>query len=222
MLIHRLASALLIVLSVLTAGWCHAGDWPQRPRLEDYREYSRFLEAMQAYRNALKDVRISPPLSLGVELPVSTTLRELGASSAEMLDPLSEDYPAPLQITGPEDMEQAIEKAKSFIHPVYTARLRYKRTTSFSFPLPRAGNDTLATAAATDVLWGVSAAEGGTMLSQLLYADELLSAEHAGTNAGHWGELPVSAVPEGFSGPPLSGVMMFGQNTDVMIQATRR
>jgi hypothetical protein len=38
-------------------------------------------------------------------------------------------------ISGPEDLEMAIEAAKRFFHPVYTEQFRYQRTTAQSFPL---------------------------------------------------------------------------------------
>ena len=222
MLINRVTPALLLAAALLSAGQCQAGTWPERPRLEDYREYPQFLQAMTAYRNALKAIRFKPPLSMSIPVPVNTTLQELATTSAEMMDPLSEDYPAPLQITGPEDMEDAVEKAKAFRHPVYTAPLRYKRTTSFSFPLARASNDLLETATATDVFWGATGAEGELLLANMLYGDELLSAEHAGTSHERWAELTLNNMSEGLLSMTGASITLFGANADVMIESVRR
>jgi hypothetical protein len=52
------------------------------------------------------------------------------------VDPTSETAPPPLAITGPEDLEVAVELAKDITHPDYTAPIRYNRSTHISFPLP--------------------------------------------------------------------------------------
>jgi hypothetical protein len=222
MLIDRITSVLLLAACLLPGVPCQAAGWPERPRLEDYREYSRFLEAMTAYRHALRETPVTPPLSLGIALPVSSTLQELSVTSSEMMDPLSEEYPAPLQITGPENMDEAVEKAKNFIHPVYTARLRYQRTTSFSFPLAKAANELLEKAAAADELWGADSINGAAMLDKMLYADELLSAEHAGTSHERWAELALSPMAEGVIGVVGRVSMPFGAGVEVMIESVRR
>lgn len=51
------------------------------------------------------------------------------------IDPTSETAPPPLAITGPEDMDVAIELAKDIKHPNYTSPIRYHRSTHISFPL---------------------------------------------------------------------------------------
>lgn len=58
-------------------------------------------------------------------------------SAPAAIDPTSELAPPPFEITGPEDLGDAIEKARSIEHPDYKERIRYRRTTHISFPLSK-------------------------------------------------------------------------------------
>lgn len=215
---------LVIAALCLPAGKADARDWPEKPRLEEYQDYSEFLQAMTAYRKWLQQSPVSPPLTITIVAPASPTLTELTAQSPEMLDPLSEDYPPPLTVTGPEDLEEAVEKAKKFLHPVYTARLRYRRTTSLSFPLPHARNELLAEAVVRDLLFGLSgpAEAWPDLISQLIHEDDMLAVERAGTYNAHWMEAPVAqdVVRSAFMLQTSAGVNL--GVPEVMIDSYRR
>lgn len=64
----------------------------------------------------------------------------LAAAAPAPIDPTSELAPPPFEITGPENLEEAIEKARSIEHPDYKEQIRYRRTTHISFPLSRIDN----------------------------------------------------------------------------------
>ncbi|EKF75925.1 hypothetical protein A11A3_00485 [Alcanivorax hongdengensis A-11-3] len=90
-----------------------------RPQINDYDNQDRFvtdLLAWEQHRSALKK-----KLARG-----------------ESIAP-----PAPAKphdwhhVTGPEDLDTALQNAKGYQQPHYKAKLRYNRTTHISFPLPR-------------------------------------------------------------------------------------
>jgi hypothetical protein len=64
-------------------------------------------------------------------------LMAAATSAPTTIDPTSELAPPPFEITGPEDLGDAIEKARSIEHPDYKESIRYRRTTHISFPLPK-------------------------------------------------------------------------------------
>lgn len=185
----RLPGAVTGLLTLAASAWLVTGvawadAWPQKPRIEAYSDYDEFVRATAAYRRIMQGqvVPSLPPALPEVTPSPSRTLTELPADSPEMNDPLSEDYPPPIVVTGPEDMEDAVEKAKSFIHPNYTAPLRYNRSTSQSFPLTHAGNRLLESSAVTDLLFGhAGSADAQRLLLALIHQDEMLSVERAGT-----------------------------------------
>ena len=185
----RLPKAVTGLLTLAASAWlltggAWAGAWPQKPRIEAYSDYDEFVRATAAYRRIMQGQEVPPLPSAVPELtPLSSrTLTELPADSPEMNDPLSEDYPPPIVVTGPEDMNDAVEKAKSFIHPNYTAPLRYNRSTSQSFPLTHAGARLLESSAVTDLLFGhAGATDAQHLLLALIHQDEMLSVERAGT-----------------------------------------
>lgn len=193
---RRVIPVLLLMLS--GANCAGAAEWPERPRLEDYRDYPAFLQAMSRYRQNLALQSVQPPLTITITAPRSETLTELPASAPEMTDWLSEDAPPPLVITGPEDLAAAVEQAKSFVHPVYVTPLRYNRSTSFSFPLGHAPNELLAASAAATALLGLGdePKPGGAWLDSLTYEEALLSQASAGSSAGRWLEPSRNSVTE--------------------------
>lgn len=68
------------------------------------------------------------------------------------IDPASVLAPPPINITGPEDLSQAVEQARSISHPSYKEKIRYQRTTHLSFPLPSVENQDMSQASVSDVL----------------------------------------------------------------------
>lgn len=182
----------------LVTGFAWAGAWPQKPRIEAYSNYDEFVRATTAYRRILLE-QDAPPLLPGlpkITPQSSRTLTELSADSPEMNDPLSEDYPPPIVVNGPEDMNDAVEKAKSFIHPNYTAPLRYNRSTSQSFPLTHAGNRLLESSAVTDLLFGhAGSADAQRLLLALIHQDEMLSVERAGTYGERFLDIQAQSSP---------------------------
>lgn len=205
-------SVLLLLSGVNCAG---AAEWPERPRLEDYRDYPAFLQAMSRYRQNLALQSVQPPLTITIIAPRSETLTELPASAPEMTDWLSEDAPPPLVITGPEDLAVAVEQAKSFVHPVYVTPLRYNRSTSFSFPLGHAPNELLEASAAATALLGLGEEPkpGDSWLDSLAYEEELLSQASAGTSAGRWLESSRHPVTE--ARPVLPIQMQYGMGREL-------
>lgn len=207
--------AVLLVLLMLTgAPDAGAEEWPPRPRLEDYQEYAVFLQAMTAYRQSLALMQVQPPLTITITAPRSVTLTELAPTAPEMTDWLSEDAPPPLRITGPEDMALAVEQAKAFVHPVYPARLRYNRTTSFSFPLGQATNETLGASIVTSALLGLApGTTAGSAWLDNLYGDELLSQASAGTQVER--RLDQAHRPFGGDQPWMPVQAIFGHRLEM-------
>lgn len=82
--------------------------------------------------------------------------------AAPAIDPTSELAPPPFEITGPEDLNEAIEKARSIEHPDYKEKIRYKRTTHISFPLTKIESaDDMSQASIAGALGLEPAAAGG-------------------------------------------------------------
>lgn len=101
------------------------------PRLEQYASYDEFLRAKVAWesRPAAAPAKADVPGQAAVQ----PTTRPIPVP--EGVDPTSETAPPPLAITGPEDLDVAVELAKDISHPDYTAPIRYHRSTHISFPL---------------------------------------------------------------------------------------
>ena len=110
----------------------------QRPRLESYESYSQFLAAIYAYKKQIElDKKIADSIVWNIALPEKNDNPDVSLMPIKSPEFSNFDnvYIAPLIITGPEDLELAIELAKSFLHPIYTEKYRYSRTTFDSFPL---------------------------------------------------------------------------------------
>jgi hypothetical protein len=111
-----------------------------RPRLENYANYNEFLAAVYAYKKQLElEKKFADSIVINIQLSEKSDTEQSKVSvmpikSPEM-SPLVDTYLPPLVISGPEDLEMAIEAAKRFLHPIYQERLRYQRTTVQSFPL---------------------------------------------------------------------------------------
>ena len=132
-----------IVLAVFMALMVHsavAEDVVPRPRLQNYPTYNDFLAAMYAYKKQLElEKKFADSIVINIQLSESINTESSKISvmpiKSPELSPLVDTYLPPLVISGPEDLEMAIEAAKRFLHPIYQEPLRYQRTTAQSFPL---------------------------------------------------------------------------------------
>lgn len=121
--------ALVLALTTLSAGTLVAAP-EDRPRIESYPSSYEFLRALQAWNRAHQDRPASPKEAAPA---VSSVLAHPDVAN---IDPTSELAPPPIIITGPENLDHAVEQAKSITHPAYKQKIRYHRTTHISFPLP--------------------------------------------------------------------------------------
>lgn len=109
-------------LTSLSAGMLAAAA-EERPRLQDYPSSYAFLQALESWnRNHTGGKPLPPPAATPAAVVVT--------------DPTSEQAPPPFEITGPESLDMAVEKARYIDHPTYKEKTRYRRTTHISFPLP--------------------------------------------------------------------------------------
>lgn len=123
----------IVALAIGSAPLHATSDEEGRPRLDQFSSYDAFMQAMVAWESrparpqAIKSQTAAttprPPATRPIPVP-------------EGVDPTSESAPPPLAITGPEDLDTAVELAKDISHPDYTAPVRYNRSTHISFPLP--------------------------------------------------------------------------------------
>ncbi|MFP5430664.1 MAG: hypothetical protein ACLGHE_06735 [Gammaproteobacteria bacterium] len=130
-------SALAFAALTLVSAPAAAVQDGSRPRLDQYTSYDEFLKAKVEW-----ETRHGQPSTdngaFATPAPVAAhpepTTRPIPVPDG--IDPTSETAPPPLAITGPEDLEVAVELAKDISHPDYKAPIRYNRTTHISFPLP--------------------------------------------------------------------------------------
>lgn len=120
------AYLLLLALSASAVGTLSAAS-AERPRMEDYSSSFEFLQALKAWNRAHPDgtATAQPAPAPKADKP----------APAIVLDPTSELAPPPFEVTGPEKLDEAVEKAKSIEHPDYKEKVRYHRSTHLSFPL---------------------------------------------------------------------------------------
>lgn len=107
-----------------------------KPRIEDYADYNAFLVDIMEYRRQKQErlqARSAPPA------PAASLSDDTLASVSGQRDvDLRELY----EITSPESLEDALERAQKLPHPTYEEAERYGRTTSTSFPMaPMEGDD---------------------------------------------------------------------------------
>lgn len=111
----------------------------EKPRIEDYADYNAFLVDIMEYRRQKQRIldekqRQAAEAAAAAEaagFPVEdNTLASINAQGAQDLEGL-------YQITQPETLDEALERAKKLPHPVYTEPERFGRTTSYSFPIPQ-------------------------------------------------------------------------------------
>jgi hypothetical protein len=141
-----LSSLLMLAVTALifVSAPLHAATDEQRPRLEHFASYEAFMKAMMAWeaRPATPPAPTAAPPATAAATSVAKQPTTRPVPLPAGMDPTSEAAPPPLAITGPEDLDTAVELAKDISHPDYTARIRYNRSTHLSFPLPSIdGND---------------------------------------------------------------------------------
>lgn len=120
----------LLLAAALATAWCAPAlaedemtPRPQRvfaekPRIEDYADYSNFLVDIMEYRRQ-KDAQAAAAAEKPAAIP----------------PPVAED-PLLYSISGPESLDEALRRAKRMAHPSYAEPERYGRTTASSFPMP--------------------------------------------------------------------------------------
>ncbi|HCT39634.1 MAG TPA: hypothetical protein DF427_00330 [Moraxellaceae bacterium] len=123
----------IVALAIGSAPLHAISDEEGRPRLDQFSSYDAFMKAMVAWES-----RPARPHAIKAQTAAATprlpSTRPIPVP--EGIDPTSESAPPPLAITGPEDLDTAVELAKDISHPDYTAPVRYNRSTHISFPLP--------------------------------------------------------------------------------------
>jgi hypothetical protein len=137
----------LVPLKVLVIGVaaCSAGSLmaraDERPRPENYRSAYLYLQALEVWDKAHPDGGPPPanPSEIVLRVPAS-------------MDPTSELAPPPFDITGPEDLDHAVQLAKHLEHPAYKQKIRYHRTTHISFPLPKIDGEDMSEASVDGTL----------------------------------------------------------------------
>lgn len=115
-----------------------------------------------------------------------------------LVDPTSEFAPPPFEIIGPEDLNDAIEKAKSIDHPDYKERLRYRRSTHISFPLSRIDNpDDMSQASIAGVLGLTAGAPEAGLPPRVIVPDAHAAPQPAGAGAGDPPRQPPPTLVQG-------------------------
>ncbi len=132
---------LAFLLTSLSAGMLAAAA-EERPRLEDYPSSYAFLQALESWNRAHPDGAA----------PVAKASPPPQAAAPVVTDPTSELAPPPFEITGPESLDTAVEKARSIEHPAYKEKIRYHRTTHLSFPLHSIDGQDMSQASVGDTL----------------------------------------------------------------------
>lgn len=133
----RLVVAFFMIFAVTFVA---ADDYAPRPRLENFANYNEFLAAMYAYKKQIElEKKFADSIVINIQLSEKSEQGPKGISVMPVKSPELnaeiDTYIPPLVISGPEDLEMAIEAAKRFFHPIYTEQFRYQRTTAQSFPL---------------------------------------------------------------------------------------
>lgn len=132
-----LVLAFFMIFAVALAA---ADDTAPRPRLENFANYNEFLAAIYAYKKQIElEKKFADSIVINIQLSEKSDQAPKGVSVMPVKSPelnaAIDTYIPPLVISGPEDLEMAIEAAKRFLHPVYVEQFRYQRTTAQSFPL---------------------------------------------------------------------------------------
>ena len=156
------------------------------PRLEHYASYDDFLRAKVAWESR----PTSAPAKADVPKQTAAQPTTRPIPVPEGVDPTSETAPPPLAITGPEDLDVAVELAKGISHPDYTAPIRYHRSTHISFPLHSIDGSDMSQASVPNALQATSANKPLNAVDQQLSLEQL----------GKQNETPKVGGPESVSG----------------------
>lgn len=127
-------------LTALSAGILAAAA-EERPRLQDYPSSYAFLQALETWNRAHPNGVASK--SAPVKQPEPQQV---------VADPTSEQAPPPFEVTGPESLDTAVEKARDIAHPTYKEKVRYHRSTHLSFPLNSIDGQDMSQASVGDTL----------------------------------------------------------------------
>lgn len=101
---------------------------PPRPVIENYQDQTRFVADVLAWERQRQALQ-----------------QRLKNGELKLEDDNARDTEDNWHhITGPEDLETAINNARGYIQPRYRERYRYNRTTHVSFPLEHLPSDALA------------------------------------------------------------------------------
>lgn len=183
---------MLLAVAAMTLGsapLCAAVD-ETGPRLEHYASYDEFLRAKVAWES--RPAASSTKADMPEQAATQPTTRPIPVP--EGVDPASETAPPPLAITGPEDLDVAVELAKGINHPNYTAAIRYHRSTHLSFPLHSIDGSDMSQASVPNAL---QVGKKATSASKPLDAvDQQLSLEQLSKQ----NEIPKVGGPEALSG----------------------
>ncbi len=130
----RLVVAFFMIFAVTLVA---ADDVTPRPRLENFANYNEFLAAMYAHKKQIElEKKFADSIVINIQLSEKSD-QTSGVSVMPVKSPelnsAIDTYIPPLIISGPEDLEMAIEAAKRFLHPVYIEQFRYQRTTAQVF-----------------------------------------------------------------------------------------
>jgi|SRR5690606_23594103 hypothetical protein len=112
----RRLTLVFIVLSLLAPAAVQATELPPRPRMEDYRDQTAFVADVLAWQQ-LRD-KLAHSVTTGAE------------TGQIQVDPHDWHH-----VTGPENLETAVQNAEGYVQPNYREKLRFNRTTHLSFPL---------------------------------------------------------------------------------------
>lgn len=127
-------------------------------------------------------------------------------ASLATIDPTSEFAPPPFAITGPENLDHAIEQAKSIMHPAYKEKVRYHRSTHISFSLPTINGQDMSMASIDDApdMQAMTEEEEGSALAgvaSLLFQGEQKLEGSANATQASRGISVSPAINENMPGP---------------------
>jgi hypothetical protein len=126
---------ILPLLILLTPLYSPAGDlsaWlPPRPKIENYQDREAFVADILLWRKQRDQLAARAARGELPPLPSDTSADH---------DP--DDWH---RITGPEDLDTAVQKAHGYEQPHYQEPLRFNRTTHISFPLEQLPMEALST-----------------------------------------------------------------------------
>lgn len=163
----------LSVLCLGMAGLLPAMGWAyacQRPEPEHYPDNSAYVHALVDYKRCQAEQDHALPAA--VALPEALTASPLPlAAASEAVTPDSapdtrEEAPPPFVVDGPENLDDAVAKARNIPHPEYREDKRYNRSTAQSFPLPRLDPDHMADSRVAGALEASAAGPGEQQLKQ--------------------------------------------------------